>query len=133
MAYNDYGVLIKKNKKIVLEHNDCIKINGLNIRFCYRNIIVGNNKDYHNDLWLCDLESYTNRYPYKKYRMKKEVNDIKINSKRLDDYRYYTIISYHNDLYEIIHGYGIDCNLELVYCITNKLMNKLNRFICKQI
>lgn len=35
MAYNDYGVIIKKNKQIISEHDNCIRINNLNVRFYY--------------------------------------------------------------------------------------------------
>lgn len=124
MAYKDYGVLIKKNKQITLNHNDSIVINNTKIRFCYKNIIIGNN-----ELYIYDLESYTVKYPYKKYRLKYNINGIEMDSKRIDEGdRYYTIIKYKNDLYEIIHGYGIDNDFNLVYNKTNKLMNKLNRF-----
>lgn len=35
-------------------------------------------------------------------------------------------------MYEIIRGYGIDSNFNLVYDKNSKLMSKLNRFIgCK--
>lgn len=129
MAYIDYGVLIKKNKQIIKEHDDEIFVNGMNIKFYYKNIIIGNNEDYHKDLWFHDLESYV-KYPYKKYRMIKDVCGIKIDSKRIDEEdRYYTIIKYKNDLYEVIHGWGIDKNFDLIYRKTNKLMNKLNRFM----
>lgn len=131
MAYIDYGVLIKKNKEIISNHEDMITLdNGINIRFYYLNIIIGKNKNYNKDLWLHDLESYKTKYPYKKYRMKKDICDIKIDSKRIDEEgRYYTIIKYKNDLYEVIHGYGIDKNLDLIYSKNNKIMNKLERFM----
>lgn len=129
MAYNDYGVIIKKNKQIV-SNDDCIRINNMNVRFYYKNVIIGDSEDYHNDLWFHDLESYVGKYPYKKYRMKKDVKNVKIDSKRLDNGdRYYTVITYGGDMYEIIHGYGIDSNFDLVHDKNNKLMNKLNRFI----
>lgn len=131
MAYIDYGVLIKKNKKIISNHEDMITLdNGINIGFYYLNIAIGKNEDYHKDLWLHDLESYTMKYPYEKYRMKKNIDGIEIDSKRIDKgNRYYTIIKYKNDLYEIIHGYGIDENLDLIYNKNNKIMNKLKRFM----
>lgn len=130
MAYNDYGVLIKKNKQIISDHDDCIRINNLNVRFYYKNIIIGDSEDYHDDLWFHDLESYTEKYPYKKYRMKKDIRDIKIDSKRLDNRdSYYTVVICGGDMYEIIHGYGIDSNFNLVYDKNSKLMSKLNRFI----
>ena len=131
MAYIDYGVLIKKNKKIISNHEDMITLdNGINIGFYYLNITIGKNEDYHKDLWLNDLESYTMKYPYEKYRMKKNIDGIEIDSKRIDKgNRYYTIIKYKNDLYEIIHGYGIDENLDLIYNKNNKIMNKLKRFM----
>lgn len=131
MAYIDYGVLIKKNKQIIKEHDDMITLdNGINVGFYYLNITIGNNEDYHKDLWFRDLESYTAKYPYEKYRMKKNIYGIKIDSKRIDNKeRYYTIIKYKNDLYEVIHGWGIDENFDLIYSKTNKLMSKLNRFM----
>lgn len=130
MAYNDYGVLIKKNKQIILDHDDCIRISNVNVRFYYKNIIIGDNEDYHDDLWFHDLESYTGKCPYKKYRMKKDVNGVKIDSKRIDDGdKYYTVIIHEGDMYEIIHGYGIDIDFNLVYNKNSKLMNKLNRFV----
>ena len=66
----------------------------------------------------------------KSIEWKKNIYGIEIDSKRIDNKeRYYTIIKYKNDLYEIIHGWGIDENFDLIYSKTNKLMNKLNRFM----
>lgn len=134
MAYIDYGVLIKKNKKIIAEHNDYIDFdNGVRIIFLKLAIIIGKNKE---DKWseentyICNLKSNTLKYPYTKYRMKYSAYGLDINSKRIDDNgRYYTIIKYKNDFYEVIHGYGIDKDFNLIYDKTNKIMNKLNSFI----
>lgn len=134
MAYIDYGVLIKKNKKIIAEHNDYIDFdNGVRVIFLKLAIIIGKNKE---DKWseentyICNLESNTLKYPYTKYRMKYSAYGLDINSKRIDNNgRYYTIIKYKNDFYEVIHGYGIDKDFNLIYDKTNKIMNKLNSFI----
>ena len=134
MARIDYDVLIKKNKKIITEHDDYIDFdNGVRIMFLRLAIIIGKNKD---DYWskentyLCNLESNTVKYPYKKYRMKYSDYGVSINSKRIDERgRYYTIIKYKDDLYEVIHGWGIDENFDLIYDKNSKIMNKLIRFM----
>lgn len=134
MARIDYGVLIKKNKKIIAEHDDYIDFdNGVRVLFLRLAIIIGKNKEDHwskENTYLRNLESDTVKYPYKKYRMKYSAYGVNINSKRIDEGgRYYTIIQYKDDLYEVIHGYGIDENFDLIYDENSKIMNKLNRFM----
>ena len=152
MAIIDYGVIAKKNKKILtkdlftpmedtlgfsIEKSEC----GRQIEGNY--FVYLGDKDFYIGIhkgtlvFFSDNKVIGNIYDLyheegikgKKYSHKEIINGVEINIKRLDEgNRYYGSFSYRGDFYEFIYGYGVDTNLEYWYDKNNKAMNKAKRF-----
>lgn len=153
MSMVDYGVIAKKNGKVVTESlftnmKDTMGIsiekaeNGRFIDGNYfvflgdRDFYVGiykgtitifnDNKQIHfiPDLYHPDWIKGT------KYRHKETVNGVNFDIKRIDNgNRYYGKFTYKGDYYEFIYGYGVDINMDHWYNKSTKAMNKVKRFM----
>ena len=157
MAMIDYGVVAKKNGKILttdfftdmkdalgfsIEKSDCGEpIEGnyftyLGDRDFYVGIYKGMLSFFSGNKFIGGIYDlyHEDGVRGKKYRHKETINGIEIDIKRLDEgNRYYGRFVYKGDLYEFIYGYGVDLDINKFYGKNNKLMNKVNRFMRNEI
>mgnify|MGYP000918743794 CR=1 FL=1 len=159
MAMMDYGVIAKKNGKII--NNDlftdmkdtlgfeCEKDNrGKQLNgnyFIYLgdedffiafykgmfNVFKDRNKLIDT---ILDIDAYVPleliRYPIKKYRYKRIIDNVEFDIKRLDEgNRYKVRFYYKKDLYEVIYGYGVDLDIKSWYDLTQSTKNKVLQFL----
>lgn len=153
MAMIDYGVIAKKNGKIVtkslftdmkdtmgisIEKSENGKfINGnyfvfLGDRDFYVGIYKGTITVFNDDKQIHFISDLYNPYwiKGKKYRHKETINGIDFDIKRIDEgNRYYGRFTYNGDYYEFIYGYGVDTNIDHWYNKSTKAMNKVKRFM----
>lgn len=152
MAMIDYGVIAKKNKKIVTKSlftemkdtlgfsieksDDGRRINDnyfvyLGDRDFYVGIYKGTLAFFSDNKFIGYISDlyHDDGIRGKKYSHQETINGVEIKIRRLDEgNRYYGSFSYKGDFYEFIYGYGVDINLDYWYNKNNKAMNKAKRF-----
>lgn len=137
MAIIDYGVIAKKNKKIVT--TELFTKMEDTLGFSIEKTDEGNYIDGNYFVYLGDKEFYVGIYKTciiafsgnkriggiyglyhdsytkgTKYSHKETINGVEFNIKRIDENeRYYGCFSYKGDFYEFVYGYGVDIDLDL--------------------
>lgn len=159
MASSDYGLIVKKNGKIVkeIENRFCDNVYAYHIAsnkdlaiYVYKNLIkIRTNKTVNiNDLMnkyniVCAEEISNNKqivwiysgywrvYPIIKYRYKFTINNIDFNIKRIENGdRFYLRFRFDGDLYEIVYGYLIENDTDVDNWYDVKyLSNRCRNFI----
>lgn len=153
MSYIDYGVIAKKNGKVLntelftpmvetigvtyKRDNEGIDIDGnyfifLGDKDFYVSIYKGYLKFFKEDRCigiipdLCDYDYKR----YKRFRHKATIEGVDIDIKRYDDInRYYLRFIYKGDVYEAIYGYGVDTDKDYWYGKDKKMYRFLDRFL----
>lgn len=159
MAMLDYGVIAKKNGKILNNKlfTSMEKTLGFKVESDNRGRDIAG--DYFlyigdEDLYIAiykglfnvykeknkfvdtvfDIDYYKTNDYYTKYRHRTTIENVEFDIKRIyDNNRYYLRFTYKGDLYEVLYGYGVDCNIEYWYDMSPNLKRRLERFIGKQV
>lgn len=149
MAFCDYGTIIKKNGIIIngykvnipkdidefdrylLERGTCI--GDKDMVFCFYkdwiNIFDKNFKKCKDCIGLDDFEDYGAGYSNYKITPK-TINGVYFTGKRYDKGNRYIIkFKYKNDYYEVLFGYGVDCNLKYFYGLGGRAYSKYKRWL----
>lgn len=158
MAMSDYGVIAKKNGKVLnnkiftpmedtlgfsvskdnrgkdIEGNYFIYLGDKDLYIAvYKglfNVYINKNEFIET---ILDIDNYKTNDYYTKYRYKTNINGIEFDIKRLyDNHRYYLRFTYKGDLYEVLYGYGVDCNIDYWYDMSKNLKRRLERFVGKK-
>lgn len=155
MAMIDYGVIAKKNGKVVttdfftpmidtldfeceednrgklLKDNYFVYLGDKDFFVAiYKGIIniYKNKNELIDTIW--DIDNYATTWEETKFRYKPTINGINFDIKRFDDgNRYKVRFYYKGDLYEAIYGYGVDLDINLWYNLKNKDKIKIERWI----
>lgn len=154
MAMVDYGVIAKKNGKVVTTDLFTKMIDTLGVEYefdtegryikdnyfvflgdaefyvaIYKESLYIFNKNRHIDT-IYYLDYYANTRKGKKFRYKTTINGITFDIKRFDDgYRYIVRFRYKGDVYEAIYGYGVDLDINNWYDLKHKDKIRLQRWL----
>lgn len=153
MAKSDYGVIAKKDGKLVTTAFFTPMLHTLGTVF--EQTPDGRGIEGHYFVYLGEPDFYVAIYkgmlgvfsqnqplvhlsgledspslPYQTYRYRTTIQGVDLDIKRLDDgHRYYLRFWYNHHCYEAIYGYGIDQNLSACYGQNPKLMRRLTQFL----
>jgi len=145
MAYSDYGVVVKKNGKII--NKDVFIPMAETIGVSYKKsrdgypidgeyfIFIGD-KDFYIGIYKGMLSVYSknekicvigdlNHYAIKgtKYSYETTVNGVKLAIKRVGEgHRYILRFHYKNDFYEALYGYGVGFKKDTCYSLHKKML-----------
>lgn len=151
MAIIDYGVIGKKNKRILTKNlfTPMKETLGVSIEKSDEGKNIDGNhflylgdKDFYVAIYGCTISVYNKNkkidciygvedydYTYRKFRLKKTIDGITLDIKRIDNKnRFYCRFLYKGDVYEFIYGYGVDIDIKSWYELNNKCLNKFNKF-----
>lgn len=151
MATCDYGVIAKKNGKIITTQFFTPMVETLGVTFDAtpegeqiegRYFVYLGEADFYVAIYKGFLSIFSKNHrlfsiygldesklPYKKYRHQIETNGVHLDIKRFDDaHRYYLRFWYQHNCYEAVYGYGIDQNINGCYHRTPRFMRRLKAF-----
>lgn len=120
MAGIDYGAVIFKNGKRYKEENLYPKIDELGI--CFYKCCVENLTDDNDYYWFYG-ETADGR---EKFAEEVVFNGLKIKVKKICNSVFTATIFHNGDRYNILFGYGIDCNMRVWNKIKNIYLGKQN-------